>query len=105
MSPYVGVVYKGINLARGQDVAIKVESYAAEDQQLEYEYQVYRKLACDVGIPKVHWMGAECGYNVMVLDLLGPSLEDLFNFCQRHFSLKTVLMLADQMVGPIGCCL
>ena len=50
------------------------------------------------GIPNVRWFGVEGDYNVLVMDLLGPSLEDLFNFCSRKLSLKTVLMLADQMV-------
>jgi len=53
----------------------------------------------EAGIPHLKWFGVEGEYNVMVIDLLGPSLEDLFNFCSRRFSLKTVLMLADQMVS------
>ena len=53
------------------------------------------------GIPNVRWFGVEGDYNVLVMDLLGPSLEDLFNFCSRKLSLKTVLMLADQMVGSL----
>lgn len=55
------------------------------------------------GVPNVKWYGVEGDYNVLVIDLLGPSLEDLFNFCSRKLSLKTVLMLADQMVGSIYC--
>jgi hypothetical protein len=37
----------------------------------------------------------------MIIDLLGPSLEDMFNYCKRKFELKTVLMLAEQMVKKI----
>ena len=51
------------------------------------------------GIPNIRWSGIDVEDNVLVLDLLGPSLEDLLVYCGRKFSLKTVLMLADQMVN------
>lgn len=43
-----------------------------------------------IGIPHIRWYGPERDYNVLVMDLLGPSLEDLFNFCSRRFTMKTV---------------
>ncbi len=93
-----GDIYLGINIISGEEVAIKLESVKAKHPQLEYESKVYKTLAGGVGVPFVHWFGTECDYNAMVIDLLGPSLEDLFNFCHRKFSLKTVLLLADQLV-------
>ncbi len=97
-SPSPGDIYLGINIISGEEVAIKLESVKAKHPQLEYESKVYKTLAGGVGVPFVRWYGTECDYNAMVLDLLGPSLEDLFNFCNRKFSLKTVLLLADQLV-------
>ena len=63
-------------------------------------------LLSSVGIPTIKWCGTEGDYNVLVMELLGPSLEDLFNFCNRKFSIKTVLLLADQMVSdlPLQAC-
>nr|CAB3449607.1 unnamed protein product [Digitaria exilis] len=49
------------------------------------------------GIANIKWCGIDGDENILVIDLLGPSLEDLLVYCGRRFSLKTVLMLADQM--------
>jgi len=96
-----GDIYLGTNINTGEEVAIKLESVKTRHPQLAYEYKVYRILAGGVGIPNVRWFGREGDFNVMVMDILGPSLEDLFNFCSRKFTLKTVLMLADQMLARI----
>eukprot|EP01130_Rhizamoeba_saxonica_P014327 TRINITY_DN6252_c0_g1_i2.p1 TRINITY_DN6252_c0_g1~~TRINITY_DN6252_c0_g1_i2.p1 ORF type:complete len:294 (+),score=40.31 TRINITY_DN6252_c0_g1_i2:246-1127(+) len=57
-----------------------------------------RVLYGSVGIPMIRYFGTEGDFSIMALDLLGPSLEDLFNACSRRFTLKTTLMLADQLL-------
>jgi casein kinase 1 len=96
-----GDIYLGINITTGEEVAVKLESRRCRHPQLAYEYRIYRLLRYKTGIPRVHWFGREGDFNVLVMDLLGPSLEDLFNFCIRKFSLKTVLMLADQLIARL----
>ena len=78
-----------------------------------YECKLYCYLhndstVIDKGIPNVYYCSTEGtpipdsgDYNVLVQDLLGPSLESLFENTLRKFSLKTVLMLMDQMISRI----
>lgn len=97
-----GDIYLAVNINNGEEVAVKLEAQRAKHPQLLYESKVYRILAGGIGIPRIRWFGQhERDYNVLVMDLLGPSLEDLFNFCSRKFTMKTVLMLADQMIARI----
>ncbi|KAJ3014799.1 serine/threonine protein kinase [Thoreauomyces humboldtii] len=96
-----GDIYLGTNIINGEEVAIKLEAVKAKHPQLEYEAKVYKSLAGGVGIPFVRYFGVECDFNCMVIDLLGPSLEDLFNYVGRKFTLKTVLLLADQLISRI----
>ena len=59
---------------------------------------LFMTLTAAAGIPNVYYFGQEGLHNILVIDLLGPSLEDLFDSCNRRFSIKTVVMVAKQMV-------
>ncbi|CBI23660.3 hypothetical protein AAG906_016952 [Vitis piasezkii] len=96
-----GELYLGINVQTGEEVAVKLEPVKTKHPQLHYESKLYMLLQGGTGVPHLKWFGVEGEYNAMVIDLLGPSLEDLFNYCNRKFSLKTVLMLADQLINRV----
>ncbi|KAM7488436.1 hypothetical protein LguiB_025920 [Lonicera macranthoides] len=96
-----GELYLGVNIQNGEEVAVKLELAKTKHPQLYYESKLYMLLQGGTGIPHLKWFGIEGEYNAMVIDLLGPSLEDLFNYCNRKFTLKTVLMLADQLINRI----
>lgn len=125
-----GDIYMGFDTKTSNAVAIKLEKKSIHYPQLEYEMNVYQLLnpfrktnatsrsssphqnnssnplsgpqvPIVPGIPRAHCFVKEGEYNVMVLDLCGPSLEDLFNYCHRRFSLKTVVMVAEQMLHRI----
>jgi hypothetical protein len=112
-------LHVGSNVKTGDDVAIKLVSSKVHTHFIECRSQLRRnfpnyymkrrftKYSMEAvsnlfflkfilaGIPSIHWFGVEGDYNAMVMDLLGPSLEDLFNYCKRKFTVKTTMMLAD----------
>lgn len=96
-----GVIFEGTNLLNSQTVAIKFEPRKSDAPQLRDEYRTYKILAGSPGIPQVYYFGQEGLHNILVIDLLGPSLEDLFDMCGRKFSIKTVVMTAKQMITRV----
>lgn len=89
-----------IDLQSNEEVAIKFEPVKTKFPQLYYEAKLYKIFEAP-GIPKMFHFGQEGDFNILVMELLGPSLEDLFEYCRRKFCLKTVLMIAIQMIQRI----
>jgi casein kinase 1 len=91
-----GDVYEAENLQTHQIVALKFEVNASEPK-LPTEYRFYKGLEGMDGIPKVYGLHEYGKGGILVMDQMGPSLEGLFKLCSKQFSLKTVLMIADQI--------
>ena len=99
--------FKGIKITLGKDskegkegkdseeVTIKFKSINYENPRLEYEAIVYKTLTSSLSILFIYYFGTFESYRYIVIDLLGPSLEDLYNFCDYKFTLKTILLLTN----------
>ena len=101
-----GEIWKAMNLKSKQEYAVKFEEINSKHQQLYAECRIYLWFHSDStvlaqAIPQVVYYGIEGNKSIMIMDLLGPSLEDLFNKANKKFSVKTVLMCADQMIKRI----
>lgn len=96
-----GEVRLGKNVETGQEVAIKLESTRTRAPQLLLEYRIYELIAGGEGIPVAYWYGVYGRYNCMVMDLLGPSLEDAYHADARAFTLRRVADLGRQMISRV----
>ena len=93
-------IYQGSDIFDNSEVAIKLEHNSIKYPQLLFESRLLKSIP-GIGIPKIYWAGVSGEYNVMVFELLGNNLEELFQNCEKKFSLKTVLMIAIQILDRI----
>ncbi|KAG0695117.1 ser/thr kinase [Suillus ampliporus] len=81
------VVYHARNIMKDNVVAVKLKPITDNSSSVEHEYMILKQL--EGGLT----------YHAMVLDLLGPSLQDLFLMHNQRFSLCTIMNLGDQLVS------
>jgi serine/threonine protein kinase len=95
-----GEIFEGTDIFDNSAVAIKLEHNTVKYPQLLFEAKLLKSIP-GTGIPTMHWFGIAGEYNAMVMELLGQNLEDLFSYCTKNFTLKTILMITIQLIERI----
>ena len=89
-----GDVFKCVDMLTNKEYAIKMENRRVNTHsQLDYERRIYREIKGGVGVPNVHWFGTEGDFNCMVMDLLGDSVQQIFERSKRKLSLKHICII------------
>ncbi|ETW81271.1 hypothetical protein HETIRDRAFT_318767, partial [Heterobasidion irregulare TC 32-1] len=102
-----GTVFSAFRVLTGEEVAIKREMPKAgkPDEEeiclLPYEAQVYRQLREYQAIPSLYTFEMYGGGYFLILDGVGVTLEQLHKVCRGTLSLRTVAILALEMIERI----
>ena len=94
MTPPLGSVYLGKDILKGAEVALKIGG--AGQSRLEHEYNVYKSIAGNRYASPLLWYGREDGHEVIALEYLGNSLDDLIN--EKRVDCGKVFSYASKMV-------
>ena len=96
-----GRIYIAEDIRNGARYAVKLEFANTKIPQILFEARLYQIMSGSVNVPRIYYHNSDHRYNTIVIDLLSKSLEDLLTQCKRKMSLKTVLMLCDQMITAV----
>eukprot|EP00197_Chlamydomonas_leiostraca_P009732 CAMPEP_0202867016 /NCGR_PEP_ID=MMETSP1391-20130828/8482_1 /ASSEMBLY_ACC=CAM_ASM_000867 /TAXON_ID=1034604 /ORGANISM="Chlamydomonas leiostraca, Strain SAG 11-49" /LENGTH=691 /DNA_ID=CAMNT_0049547011 /DNA_START=185 /DNA_END=2258 /DNA_ORIENTATION=+ len=101
---YVGRRVNGTKQKDGPQanyVALKFEHRSSKGCNYgpPYEWSVYNSLGGVHGIPKVHYKGRQSDYYIMVMDMLGPSLWDVWNSQGQVMSQEMVSCIAVEALS------
>jgi len=96
-----GEIFHGVDLQTRENVAIKLEKRDSRTPQLRNEHRIYKHLSGLDGFPRVRYFTTDDYYSILVMDLLGPSLEKVFECRNRQLSIKTISSLGCEMLHCI----
>ncbi|CAO2205250.1 unnamed protein product [Urochloa humidicola] len=83
------------------EVALKFEHQTSKgcNYGAPYEWQVYNTLSGNHGVPRVHYKGKQAEFYIMVMDMLGPSLWDVWNNNSHSMSVEMVACIGIEAIS------
>jgi serine/threonine protein kinase len=87
--------------ANALEVALKFEHRTSKgcNYGAPSEWQVYNTLSGNHGVPRVHYKGKQGDFYIMVMDMLGPSLWDVWNYNSHSMSVEMVACIAIEAIS------
>lgn len=96
-----GEVYLGEDTKTRRRVAIKLEPVTFNDPLLRKEYEIYMCLRGLSGVPVVHWFGMEGDNRVLVMDFVGPSLDEVSEKNREQLGVNNVMKIGLRCIEVI----
>ena len=93
-----GKCFKGINMENNEEVCFKIERKTNQKSFLKIESHALETLKGGKGIPDFYLFGFSDSFNILIIELLDKTIEDLFEKNNKKFSLRATCIVAIQLV-------
>ena len=94
-----GKCFKGINLKNNEEICFKIEKKTSQKTFLKIESKALESLKGGKGIPDFYLFGYSENFNILIMELLDKTIENVFEKNNHNFSIKTTSIIAIQLVS------
>ena len=94
-----GKCFKGINLKNNEEICFKIEKKTSQKTFLKIESHALESLKGGKGIPEFYLFGFSENFNILIMELLDKTIENVFEKNNHNFSIKTTSIIAIQLVS------
>ena len=94
-----GKCFKGINIKNNEEICFKIEKKSTQKTFLKIESQALEALKGGKGIPDFYLFGYSENLNILIMELLDKTIENVFEKNNHNFSIKTTCIIAIQLVS------
>ena len=94
-----GKCFKGINIKNNEEICFKIEKKSSQKTFLKIESQTLENLKGGKGIPDFYLFGYSDSFNILIMELLEKTIENIFQKSNHNFSVKTTCIIGIQLVS------